>query len=55
MALVPFTGTGVNPARSLGPGIVGNVWADQWIYWIAPLVGSAVGWGLYKAVTTEAA
>ncbi len=53
VVLVPFTGTGVNPARSLGPGIVGNVWTDQWIYWIAPLVGSAVGWGLYRAVSAE--
>lgn len=51
LALIPFTGSSVNPARSLGPAIVGGVWADQWVYWIAPLVGAALGWGIYKLVT----
>jgi len=51
LVLIPFTGTSVNPARSLGPGIVGGVWADQWVYWIAPMVGAALGWGIYKMVT----
>ena len=55
LALVPFTGASVNPARSLGSGIVGDVWTDQWVYWIAPLVGAVIGWALYKAVTTAAA
>lgn len=52
-ALVPFTGASVNPARSLGSGIVGGVWTDQWIYWVAPLVGAAIGWVFYKMVSTE--
>lgn len=53
LVLVPFTGTSVNPARSLGPGIVGGVWENQWVDWIAPLVGGAVGWILYKGVSAE--
>ena len=53
LALVPFTGSSVNPARSLGSGIVGGVWTDQWVYWIAPLVGAAVGWGIYKYVSAD--
>ena len=52
LVLIPFTGTSVNPVRSLGPGIVAGVWTDQWVYWIAPLVGAALGWGLYKLVTS---
>lgn len=52
LVLIPVTGTSVNPARSLGPGIVGGVWTDQWVYWIAPLVGAAIGWGIYKLVTS---
>jgi len=52
LVLIPFTGTSVNPVRSLGPAIVGGVWTDQWVYWIAPLVGAAIGWGLYKLVTS---
>ncbi len=50
LALIPFTGASVNPARSLGSGVAGGVWEDQWVYWIAPLVGAAVGWGVHKAV-----
>ena len=53
LALIPFTGASVNPARSLGSGVAGGVWEDQWVYWIAPLVGAAVGWGVHKAVTME--
>ena len=52
LVLIPFTGTSVNPVRSLGPGIVGGVWTDQWVYWIAPFVGAVIGWGLYKLVTS---
>lgn len=50
LCLIPFTGTSVNPARSLGPAIVGNVWGDQWLYIVAPLVGGAVGWIIYRFV-----
>ncbi len=50
LVLVPFTGTSVNPARSLGPAIVGGVWTDQWVYLTAPLVGGAIGWLLYRVV-----
>lgn len=50
LVLIPFTGTSVNPARSLGPGIVGGVWTDQWIYWIAPLLGGAIGFVLYRVI-----
>lgn len=53
LVLVPFTGTSVNPARSLGPGIVGGVWSDQWVYWIAPLVGAVIGWAIYKYVSAD--
>lgn len=52
LVLIPFTGTSVNPARSLGPGIVGGVWTDQWIYWTAPLLGAAIGWGIYRFVAS---
>ena len=53
LVLIPFTGTSVNPARSLGPGIVGGVWTDQWLYWIAPLVGALVGWLIYRGVSQD--
>lgn len=55
LCLIPFTGTSVNPARSLGPAIVGGVWTDQWIYVVAPLVGAVIGWAIHRFVVSEAA
>ena len=45
--LIPFTGCGINPARSFGPMVVdsigqmgGLVWIrGAWIYYVAPFVG----------------
>lgn len=52
VAAVPISGASVNPARTLGPAIVGTTGTDLWIYLVAPFVGAAIGWVLYK-VTTE--
>jgi hypothetical protein len=29
----------MNPARTLGPDVVGHVWRGLWIYFIAPPIG----------------
>ena len=34
----PLTGGSFNPARSLGPAIVGGVWTAHWLYWAAPIL-----------------
>jgi len=39
---VPLTGASMNPARSFGPAIVRGCWANHWIYWIGPLLGSTI-------------
>ncbi|MEZ0363637.1 aquaporin [Mycobacterium sp. pUA109] len=41
---IPLTGTGVNPARSLGPAILvgGDALAQLWLFIVAPLVGGVV-------------
>jgi aquaporin Z len=46
---VPFSGASVNPARSLGPALVGGNLSDLWIYLTAPLVGAAIGCAIFRA------
>jgi aquaporin Z len=48
IALIPFTGSSVNPARTLGPDLVGATgWSDIWIYLLAPPAGAIVGWAAH--------
>lgn len=35
----PITGASMNPARSLGPALLGGIWHAHWLYWAAPLTG----------------
>lgn len=39
----PLSGTSTNPARSLGPALVGHMWTAWWVDWIGPLAGLALG------------
>jgi aquaporin Z len=51
VALVPFTGSSVNPARSIGPALVGGDVTALWIYIVGPVVGGLVGWAVYRYLT----
>jgi len=35
----PFSGTSMNPARSLGSAIPAHVWSSLWLYFVAPPLG----------------
>jgi aquaporin Z len=48
---IPFSGSSVNPARSLGPALVGGTIDSNIIVWIAgPLIGAVIAWGVYRAL-----
>lgn len=44
----PISGASMNPARSLGPALVGWTWKAQWVYVLAPFLGAAVGAYAYR-------
>lgn len=52
---IPVTGTSVNPARSTGPALFLGGWAlgQLWLFWIAPLIGGAIGGVLYDVIFSE--
>jgi len=49
---IPVTNLSVNPARSTGPALIVGGWAlsQLWLFWVAPLLGGALGGGVYKAL-----
>ena len=51
----PLTGGSFNPARSLGPAVIGGIWTAHWLYWIAPILGMMLGMRLYETLRTSSA
>ena len=51
----PLTGGSFNPARSLGPSVIGGVWVAHWLYWAAPISGAVLGMRLYELLRTTGA
>jgi len=49
-AAIPWSGSSVNPARSLGPALVGDQWTAFWIYVVGPAAGAIIAWIIYTVV-----
>lgn len=49
---IPVTNTSVNPARSTSQAIFQGSWALEqlWLFWVAPLIGAAIGAVIYKVM-----
>ncbi len=49
---IPVTNTSVNPARSTGVAIYVGDWATAqlWLFWVAPLIGGALGAAVYRVI-----
>jgi aquaporin Z len=52
---IPVTNTSVNPARSTGPALLVGGWALEqlWLFWVAPLIGGALGGLVYRFIGGE--
>ena len=49
---IPVTNTCVNPARSTGVALFqgGGALGQLWLFWLAPLIGGAIGAGIYRCL-----
>ena len=52
LVCIRYTGTSVNPARSIGPALFegGNALAQLWIFIVGPFIGAAIAAGIWKMV-----
>jgi aquaporin Z len=52
---IPVTNTSVNPARSTGVALFadGPAMAQLWLFWVAPLLGGAIGGVLWKTLGSD--
>jgi len=49
----PLTGAAMNPARHLGPALLGGGTANLWVYWVGPLAGGALAALFYHHLLEE--
>jgi len=50
LAIGPFTGASMNPARSFGPAVASGVFEGQFVYWVGPLLGAVAAALLYDTL-----
>ncbi|KAL3229546.1 Aquaporin-1 [Nakaseomyces bracarensis] len=51
LALIAYSGAGINPARSLGSAVAKRYFPHyHWIYWIGPLLGAVLAWFIWQVL-----
>jgi len=52
---IHYTGTSVNPARSIGPALFeqGQALSDLWVFIVGPFVGAALAAGIWSVIGKE--
>ena len=55
LACIYFTGTSVNPARSIAPAVLagGDALAQLWIFIVGPFIGAAIAAGIWKVIGSD--
>ncbi|MEX0602224.1 MAG: aquaporin [Bacteroidota bacterium] len=49
----PISGAAVNPARHLGPALLGGPTVHFWLYWVGPATGAILASFVYKYIFEE--
>ncbi len=52
---IHFTGTSVNPARSIGPALFegGKALSELWVFIVGPFIGGAIAAVIWKCISTD--
>ena len=55
LVCIRYTGTSVNPARSIGPALYqgGTALSNPWIFIVGPFVGATIAAGIWKLVESK--
>ncbi|XP_023708717.1 aquaporin AQPAn.G [Cryptotermes secundus] len=48
LAVLDYTGSSMNPARTLGSAIITGIWENHWVYWLGPILGGISAALIYK-------
>jgi len=49
----PITGAAMNPARHLGPALLGGGFQNLWLYWAGPIIGGILAALCYNKCLEE--
>ena len=50
LGTVTYTGSSINPARTLGTAVYTGIYDNHWVFWVGPILGGIVAAFLYTFV-----